>query len=76
MPWIEVSSTINLKVINRGWDHFECLQSINASDLVQLREKFPNEDRAHLEIITPERKTACWYNLKSKDPNNPSNIEW
>lgn len=79
MPMVQVKSNTNLKVINRGWNEFECVQDIDESDLLQLRTLFPNARTCHLEIETPGRMTNGWYRLK--DQNNfplsdKNNIIW
>ena len=61
MPIIKVKSSTPLVVVNRGWNHFECQQEIDISDLQQLDVKFAGESTLHLEIHTPDRETCCWY---------------
>lgn len=74
MPIVKVKSDINLKVVNRGYNEFECLQNIDETDLLQLRSKFDisKYDKVMLEIQTPERKTNCWYSLKSQYIGKPT----
>jgi len=79
MPMVQVKSNANLKVINRGYNEFECTSLIDESDLLQLRTLFPDAKTCHLEITTPARKTNCWYNLRSKNNfelSDNNNIVW
>ena len=65
MPIVEVNSTCDIKVINRGYNEFEAAQDIDESDLVKLRGHFQNtgEDTLMLEIKGPRKSTNCWYKL-------------
>ena len=40
MPIVEVNSTQDIEVINKGWNDFEALQEIDESDLLRLRGYF------------------------------------
>ena len=75
MPIVVVTSDTNLKIINRGWNEFACLQTIDESELMTLRNAFPdNENILMLEIETPTKMVRCWYKLRTKRETN--NIEW
>jgi len=74
MPVIKVESDINLEIFNRGYNEFQCIQEIDESELLSLRDRFPNDSIVQFEIKTPARNTNCWYNLKTK--TNENNIQW
>ena len=65
MPIIEVNSTEDIEVINRGWNEFEALQDIDESDLLRLRGYFSSfsNETVMLEINCPNKKTVSWYKL-------------
>ena len=65
MPIVEVTSTKDIKVINRGYNDFEPVQEIDESDLLRLRTYFSafTNEMLMLEIKTPSRLTNCWYKL-------------
>lgn len=74
MPIIKVQSDLNLTVINRGYNEFECLQDIDESDLLQLRSKIDlsKHDKVMLEVKTPSKNTNCWYSLKGQYIGKPN----
>jgi len=74
MPKVLAVSDKNIKIINRGWNVFECTEQIDESDLRQLFNLLPGIDTAYLWIKTPERETGCWYDLKH--PKESKNIIW
>jgi len=65
MPIIEVNSTEDIEVINRGYNDFEALQEIDESDLLRLRGYFStfSNETVMLEINCPNKKTVSWYKL-------------
>jgi len=65
MPIIEVNSTQDIEVINRGYNDFEALQEIDESDLLRLRNYFSSfsNETVMLEINCPNKKTVSWYKL-------------
>jgi len=65
MPIIEVNSTEDIEVINRGYNDFEALQEIDESDLLRLRNYFSSfsNETVMLEINCPNKKTVSWYKL-------------
>jgi len=65
MSIVEVNSTKDIKVINRGYNDFEAETEIDESDLLRLRNYFPGStnETLMLEIKTPNRLTNCWYKL-------------
>lgn len=85
MPIVEVNSTANIEVINRGYNEFESITEIDESDLLRLRQNpYLQEkwtDTIMLEITTPSAKTNCWYKLQDQyigQQRRPelSNIQW
>ena len=77
MPIVEVNSTENIKVINRGYNEFEAQTEIDESDLLRLRTQFNtfSTETLHLEITTPERRTCCWYKLHNLNKEQ-TNLMW
>ena len=65
MPIVEVNSTQDIEVINKGWNDFEALQEIDESDLLRLRGYFSSfsNETVMLEINCPNKKTVSWYKL-------------
>ena len=65
MPIVEVNSSNDIEVINKGWNDFESLQEIDESDLFRLREYFSSfsNETIMLEINCPNKKTNAWYKL-------------
>ena len=65
MSIVEVTSTKDIKVINRGYNDFEAVTEIDESDLLRLRNYFSGStnETLMLEIKTPSRSTNCWYKL-------------
>jgi len=65
MSIVEVNSTKDIKVINRGYNDFEAETEIDESDLLRLRTYFSafTNETLMLEIKTPNRLTNCWYKL-------------
>jgi hypothetical protein len=65
MPIVEVNSSKDIEVINKGWNDFESLQEIDESDLFRLREYFSSfsNETIMLEIKCPNKNTNCWYKL-------------
>jgi len=79
MPIVDVLSSENIKVINRGYNEFEAVNDIDESDLLRLRTMFStfSNDVLMLRIHTPERVTNCWYKLAPVYfGNNASCIMW
>jgi len=74
MPKVLVESSTEITVYKVGQNHFECEQNIDETDLLQLRDKLPDERWAFLVITTPTREINCSYFLKSKDLAH--NIVW
>jgi hypothetical protein len=67
MPIVEVKSDSNIKVVNRGYNEFECLQDIDESELLPLRDQLPSEEIIMLEVTTPESNTTAWYKLRNRN---------
>jgi hypothetical protein len=79
MSIVEVNSTKDIKVINRGYNDFEPVQEIDESDLLRLRNYFSSftNETVMLEIKTPNRNTNCWYKLTDVYIGGKgSNIMW
>ena len=79
MSIIEVNSTKDIKVINRGYNDFEAVTEIDESDLLRLRNYFSGftYETLMLEIKTPSRSMNCWYKLTDVYiGGRGSNIMW
>lgn len=65
MAIVEVNSTEDIKVINRGYNEFEAINEIDESDLLRLRTYFNTftDKKVMLEINCPNKKTNCHYKL-------------
>jgi len=79
MPIIEVISTKDIKVINRGYNEFEPVQEIDETDLLRLRKYFSafTNETLMLEIKGPNKTTNSWYKLTDVYIGGKgSNIMW
>ena len=78
MPIVEINSSDDIKVINKGWNEFEALQEIDESDLLRLRGYFSSSTcTVMLEINCPNKNTVSWYKLSDVYfGGKGSNIIW
>jgi len=68
MPIVEVKSDIQISVINRGYNEFESIETINHSNIDSILNVIDKKhDTAMLEIELPSgKKTNSWFSLSEK----------